>query len=181
MHKKEALPVPKNRIPRSSVFTQGSVLEESEILSFRSGAYAFFGFLGSPQDTEFSVQVYFSSTPLNAGEDQVTLERKIPKSYILDRVLLHGRKRKSDRHPVVNVSFEKLFTGGEPFDGLLNFAEGLLARETSLHISFPEGIVDPAEVSDDTQVEIFFHLGEWEGGVLTNFRVIRDYFTLAKS
>jgi hypothetical protein len=167
----------KNRIPAKFIFTDGDPVEEKKIFSFRPDAYAFFNFLGNCGGSEFEVQINFSSDPLNGAEDRLLLERKFSKSYLLDLVLNTARKNK--KHPVVNVSFERLFQAGDSFDELLNIAEEKLAKETSLHLSFNPPVLDVSEVTDDSPVEVFFCLKEWEGGVMTTFKTIRDYVILS--
>ena len=177
--KKELDLLAKNRIPAKSIFTDEEPVEGKIIFSFRKDAYAFFNFLGDPGNSEFKVQIHFSDTPLNAAQDQVILERKFSKSYLLDLVLSQGRKKKAGKHRTVVVSFEQLFNSMEPFDELLNIAEEKLAKESFLHLSFTPSVWDDSKVTDESLVEIFFHLKEWRGGCITTFKTIRDYVVLS--
>jgi hypothetical protein len=160
--------ISKNRVPAKSIFVDDSSMEEKPIFCFRRDAYAFFNFLGNPEDSELQVQICFSDDSLNAAQDQLVLERKFSKSYLLD--LVSSRR--------INVSFGRLFASTNPFDELLNIAEEKLAKDTILHLAFNPPILEVSEVTDKSQVEIFFRLQNWEGGVMTNFKTIRDYVNL---
>ena len=54
-----------------------------------------------------------------------------------------------------------------------------LAKESSLHLSFTPSVWDDSKVTDESLVEIFFHLKEWRGGCITTFKTIRDYVVLS--
>lgn len=170
----------KNRIPAKAIFTKEDPIEEKTIFSFRKDAYAFFNFLGNPGDSEFQVQINLSDKPLNGAEDRFILERRFSKSYLLDLVLNQGRKKKAGKHRTVNVSFERLFGTMDPFDELLNIAEERLAKETSLYFGFLPLIVDVSEITDESPIEVYFNLKDWEGGAIITFKTIRDYVVIAK-
>ena len=173
MKKKSVFPPAKNRIRK--------IYLGERIRAF--AGYMFLDVSGTSQfRDDFEVSVDFSNDPANTGEDRVTVERKLSKSYLIDRVLYRGGPHRKECIREPKISILRLLDAHEPIDEVMKTVSEILARQSSVHIEvrpeFSEMSLPALEICGDSKVEIAVTIADWEGGAIVPLSVVCDYLVL---